>query len=215
MPESRNFDLVIVGLGNPGEDYTHTRHNIGERAVKALAESLGVKFHEDRRLKLEVAKGMCHDRRVVMLFPTAYMNLSGESLKPFVDYYKIAPSEVIVVCDDVDLPVGFLRLRKAGSPGGHNGLKSIEKCLGTQEYARLKIGVGAKREQQDLADHVLSRFTSEEALALPQVIQNAVSILKRLANEEIDKVINDINQRVRPRKEGEENCHESKNTKPL
>lgn len=221
MPDSRSFDLVIVGLGNPGADYTHTRHNIGERAVKALADSLGVKFHEERRLKAEVAKGICNDRRIVMLFPTTYMNLSGESLKAFADYYKIAPSEVVVVCDDVDLPIGYLRLKKEGSAGGHNGLKSIEKCLGTQSYPRLKIGVGAKKDQQDLADHVLGRFTSEEALVLPQVIQNAVSILKRLANEQIDKVMNDINQKIKTqskmdlRKEGEENCHESTTTKPL
>ena len=210
MPESRSFDLVIVGLGNPGADYTHTRHNIGERAIKALAETLGVKFHEDRRLKAEVAKGMCNDRRIVLLFPTTYMNLSGESLKPFVDYYKIAPSEIVVVCDDVNFPVGVLRLRKGGSSGGHNGLKSIEKCLGSQEYPRLKIGVGAKREQQDLSDHVLSKFTSEEVLVLPQVIQNAVFILKRLVNEEIDKVINDMSLL----NEGKEN-HESKKAKPL
>jgi len=273
VPESRSFDLVIVGLGNPGKDYTHTRHNIGERVVRRLAESLGVKLLEERRFRAEVAKGVIYrtrpktlnldisetklnrseafrtkrpapgglgdeedrfskvaacpnpkplvesgmdDRRVALLFPTTYMNLSGESLKAFVDYYKMHPSEVVIVCDDVDLPFGFLRLRKEGSAGGHNGLKSIERSLGTREYPRLKIGVGAKREQQDLADHVLSRFTSEEAASLPEVIENAVDILKRLASEEIDKVMNCINQKVRTfEKEGEENCRESKETKPL
>lgn len=216
MPESRSFDLVIVGLGNPGMDYAHTRHNIGERVVRALADSMGVRLHEERRLKAEVGKGICNDRRIALVFPTTYMNLSGESLRCFVDYYKIAPSEVVVICDDVDLPIGTLRLKKGGSSGGHNGLKSIEKCLGSQEYPRLKIGVGAKRDQQDLAAHVLSRFTSEESLILPQIIENAVGIVKRLANEDIDKVMNETNQKVkRHLNEGEENCRESKTTKPL
>lgn len=216
MPEGRSFDFIIVGLGNPGTEYIHTRHNIGERVVRALADSLGVKLHEERRLKAEVGKGICQDKRVALLFPTTYMNLSGESLRLFVDYYKIAPSEVLVICDDVDLPLGSLRLRKEGSPGGHNGLKSIEKCLGTSLYLRLKIGVGAKKEQQDLADHVLGRFTNEEALMLPEIIEKAVFIVKRLVDEDINKVMNDMNQKVkRLQNEGEENCRESKTTKPL
>lgn len=220
MSEKRSFDLVCIGLGNPGLDYVHTRHNIGERVVKAFAEEIGIRFLLESRFKAQVAKGAYHSSKVALLFPITYMNLSGEAIRGFIDYYKIAPSEIIVLCDDVDLPLGMLRLRKDGRSGGHNGLKSIEKCLGTQDFARLRIGVGAKHEKQDLADHVLGKFTNEEALLLPQVIENAVSALKSLVSEDMDKVMSRVNQKVKQskmdlRKEGEENCHESKKSKPL
>lgn len=192
-----------------------TRHNIGERVVKAFAEEVGARFNDERRFRAQVAKGIWQSSKIAFLFPTTYMNLSGEAVRGFIDYYKIAPSEIVVLCDDVDLPLGTLRLRKEGSSGGHNGLKSIEKCLGSQMFTRLRIGVGAKQEKQDLADHVLGRFTGEEALVLPQVIENAVLVLKRLVSEDIDRVMGSVNQKVKQskmdlRKEGEENCHESK-----
>lgn len=220
MPTKRSFDLVCVGLGNPGADYVLTRHNIGERIVKAFADELGIRFLLESRFRAQIAKGIYNSSKVALLFPTTYMNLSGEAVRSFIDYYKIAPSEIIVLCDDVDLPLGMLRLRKEGRSGGHNGLKSIEKCLGTQDFARLRIGVGAKQEKQDLADHVLGRFTNEEALLLPQVIENAVSTLKSLMSEDMERVMSRVNQKVKQskmdlRKEGEENCHESKYTKPL
>ncbi len=176
MTEQESF--LIVGLGNPGKTYDDTRHNIGFRIVKALAEKHKIAFRPSLiRMKGSIGEGTIREREVRLLLPLTFMNESGLSVRKGIDFYKIPLDHLIVVADDVDLPLGTLRLRERGSSGGHKGLKSIEAHLGTQEYARLKVGVGG-RENGDLADYVLGKFTSEEQSALPEVIDRALEALE-------------------------------------
>lgn len=169
---------LIVGLGNPGKTYDDTRHNIGFKIVKALAEKHQITFRPSLiRMKGSVGEGTIKEKKAHLLLPLTFMNESGASVRKGVDYFEIPLDHLIVVADDVDLPFGSLRLRGKGSSGGHKGLKSVEAHLGTQEYTRLKVGVGG-REKGDLADHVLEKFTKEEQSALPEIIDRAVMALE-------------------------------------
>ncbi|NGX37021.1 MAG: Peptidyl-tRNA hydrolase [Chlamydiae bacterium] len=169
---------LIVGLGNPGKTYDDTRHNVGFRVIKALAAKLGITFRPSLvRAKGSLSEGNIRDKKAYLLLPLTYMNESGIAVRKCADYYKIPIERVIVVTDDVALPFGQLRLRAQGSCGGHNGLRSIEAHLGTQEYSRLRIGV-SNREEGDLADYVLSKFSQEEQRALPDVVASAIEALE-------------------------------------
>ena len=164
---------LIVGLGNPGSSYVGTRHNIGFEVANAIAEKQSIDFREKARFKGLVAES----GSLVVLKPTTYMNLSGESVVASADFYKISSSHIFVIVDDVDLPFGQVRLKINSGPGTHNGLKSIENSLKTNRYPRLKIGVG-NRAQGSLADYVLSRFSVEEQKEIPQIIENAVEAIE-------------------------------------
>lgn len=174
MPE-QNTPVLIVGLGNPGKAYELTRHNIGFRILDEISKQLGVCFQVKKEFKGECAQGCVGERKVYLLKPTTYMNLSGEAVKALTDYYKISPEHVLVICDDVYLPCGRLRLKDRGSSGGHNGLKSIEKMLATNLYIKLKVGVD-QDATWDLADYVLAPFTQQERLKLPEVIAEAADV---------------------------------------
>ena len=145
----------IVGLGNPGEKYRNTRHNIGFLILDQLAENLGLVFKSVPSLQGELAKGIVRDRDLFLLKPMTYMNLSGQSLKKTMDYHKIAPSETMIVADDIYVPFGRFRLRPEGGAGGHNGWKSITECIGSPEIPRLRVGIG-QDPSIELADYVLS-----------------------------------------------------------
>ena len=153
---------LIAGLGNPGKQYEATRHNMGFDTVDCLVEKHnipqgGVKFNA------MYGKGIIGGEKAILMKPLSYMNLSGESLVELVNYYKLDPeSELIVIYDDISFSPGNLRIRESGSAGGHNGVKSIIKCLNTQRFMRIKVGVGEKPKDWDLADFVLGRFTKEE-----------------------------------------------------
>jgi len=169
---------LIVGLGNPGKTYDDTRHNIGFKVVKALAEKHKISFRSSLfRMKGSVGEGIVSEKKAQLLLPLTFMNESGRAVRKAVDYYQLPLGHLIVVVDDVDLPFGTLRLREKGSSGGHKGLKSIEAHLGTQDYTRLKVGVGG-REKGDLADYVLGKFTKEEQSALSEIIDRAVMALE-------------------------------------
>lgn len=169
---------LIVGLGNPGLAYEKTRHNLGFMVVKALADKLGWTFKKTSSLKGELAHGHWKDRHLYLLLPTTYMNLSGEAAKAALDYYKLSASEnFLVIVDDVYLPLGGMRLRIQGSAGGHNGLKNIEQQLGTNQYPRLRLGVGSEDRFQGLHDYVLGRFTENERLELPKIIEKAMEVI--------------------------------------
>ena len=165
MTEQKIEDLpsvyLVAGLGNPGEAYQGTRHNIGFRVVDALAAKHKLVFRKVQSFYGLVAEGNVEGKKVLLLKPQTYMNSSGESLKVCSSYYKIPSSQMFVVCDDIYLPFGSLKIKTSGGAGGHNGLKSIESHLGTQVYMRLKVGVG-NRESGDLAEYVLSPFFDEE-----------------------------------------------------
>ena len=184
--------FVVVGLGNPGKRYAHTRHNIGFRVIEKLAEMLGWSFHEEDRFMGRTAKGLIGDRTVYLLLPATYMNESGQAVRAIAHYYKALAPDVLVVHDDIALPFGTLRIRMRGSPGGHNGLKSIEAHLGSPNYPRLKIGIGDERDGA-LADHVLSPFTEEEQKVLSEFIDQAAKVVYDLLKNDIHKVMAAVN----------------------
>ena len=164
---------LIVGLGNPGKDYAHTRHNAGFRCLDVLAENLGCKVD---KLKFQGLYGQAlyGGRKIFLLKPQTYMNLSGKSVLQLSAYFNIPPARIIVLFDDISLPPGRLRLRADGSAGGHNGIKSIIQEVGSQEFPRIKIGVGAKpNPEYDLADWVLSTFSAKEEKDLQFALSNA------------------------------------------
>lgn len=164
---------LIVGLGNPGKSYDRTRHNVGFAAVEKLAKKHGLSFKKELKFKGSVAEGEIGADPVMILMPLTFMNLSGESVAEVMRYFQIDLSRLIVLVDDVALPLGQLRIRINSGSGGHNGLKSIEECLQSNRYARLRIGVG-DRDEGDLSSHVLGRFSEEEEKLIPAVLERAV-----------------------------------------
>ena len=152
---------IIAGLGNPDLKYDRTRHNIGFRMIDALAEKHGISISEKKHKGL-IGKGMIGGEKVILVKPLTYMNLSGDCIREAADYYKVEPEQIIVLFDDISLDVGKLRIRKKGSAGGHNGIKSIIASLGSDNFPRLKFGVGDKPKNMDLADYVLGHFGKED-----------------------------------------------------
>jgi len=174
------IDWLIVGLGNPGREYARTRHNVGFRAAELLAEQAGVRID---RAKFRALSRSCTlaGQRVLLLEPQTYMNSSGEAVQLAAMYYKLPISHILVLSDDVSLPVGKIRVRAEGSAGGHNGLKSIISHLGSQDFPRVRIGVGAKpHPDYDLADWVLSAFSAEEETALAPAVEHAAAAVLEL-----------------------------------
>ena len=172
---------IIVGLGNPGKEYEHTRHNIGFCVIDALAETYRINVTEKKHKAL-IGKGMIDGKKVLLAKPQTYMNLSGESVRALLDYYKADErEELLVIYDDISLDVGKLRVRKKGSAGGHNGIKSILAHLGHDEFMRIKIGVGDKPKGGDLVNHVLGGFCGEDREKMKESItlakEAAVSVL--------------------------------------
>ncbi len=174
---SKGVEQLIVFLGNPGEQYERTRHNVAWAVADALAEDLNVPI---QRLKFRALTHVCTvgGKKAMLMKPVTYMNLSGEAVGEAARFYKLTPQQVLVVCDDVALPPGKLRLRAQGSAGGHNGLKSVEQHLGSQDYPRLRVGVGAKPHPDfDLADWVLARPQGEDAKAIDDAVQRAAKAI--------------------------------------
>ncbi len=188
---------LIVGLGNPGLKYEKTRHNAGFIIVEALAEKFGLQFKNESRFSGKVAQGVVCGKSLFLLKPQTYMNLSGQSVQQILSFYKIDLNNMIIITDDIALPLGQLRLRKSGSSGGHNGLASIEKSLGSSQYCRLKVGIG-DRAHGTLEDHVLSRFTSDELLVLENVKVNCLEGISLWLTHGIDKAMNQVNKKRDP-----------------
>lgn len=183
---------LIVGLGNPGRAYEMTRHNIGFLVVEAFARKYGLGLKPDSRFLGTIAKGQVREVNVHLLMPATYMNESGRAVRKYCDYFKITPEQLIVISDDISLDFERMRLRERGSSGGHNGHKSLQSCLGTTQYARLKMGVGTDR-RKDLSDHVLGRFSRSEEERLDLFVEKAVDVVSRWLDEDIDAVMNDSN----------------------
>lgn len=190
--------LVVVGLGNPGSKYELTRHNIGTLVAKALVRPLGWSFKEDKRFHALVAKGTCQGKVLHVVLPQTYMNESGQAVGAYLNYYKLKPESVLVICDDVELSFGQLRLRSQGRSGGHNGLKSIEAHLGTREYLRLKMGVGKELASATLAEYVLDNFKPDEFAKLESFIRQGVEVVSDLLSEPSAAVMNRVNRVVPP-----------------
>ncbi len=193
---------LVVGLGNPGHVYAGTRHNVGFMVLDYLSQHPNVGSWHDR-FDAEVAEGMEAGGKVLYAKPQTFMNLSGRSVRQAMDFYKIELPDVLIVCDDIHLPLGKLRVRARGSPGGHNGLKDIERHLGTQDYARLRIGIGAPTGEKPLVDYVLSRFRPGEKEPLENTIAQAAQAVLLWLRDGINVCMNRINadesKKLKPR----------------
>jgi peptidyl-tRNA hydrolase, PTH1 family len=185
--------FLIVGLGNIGDEYTNTRHNIGFIVADALVQSLKATFSAARLAS--VAKASFRGKTVCIIKPSTYMNLSGKAVRYWMNKESIPPENILVVTDDLALPVGTLRLRKKGSDGGHNGLISIIEHLGTQDFPRLRVGIGDDFAKGYQIDYVLSRWTKEEEKILIPKIETAVEIIKSVALVGVDKTMNFFNNK--------------------
>lgn len=188
--------FIIAGLGNPKKEYDNTRHNIGFEAIDALADKYHISV-TDVKNKALTGKGMIGGQKVILAKPLTFMNLSGESIRPLADYYKIdVQSELIVISDDISLPPGQIRIRKQGSAGGHNGLKSIIRQLGSEEFQRVRIGVGEKPGEYDLADYVLGHFSKEERPLMQEGLNKALCAVELILEGNTDQAMNEFNRKV-------------------
>ena len=185
-------EYIIAGLGNPGTEYERTRHNTGFMAVEKAAEKAGVKI-DKLKFKSYTAIGTLAGHRVLFMKPCTYMNLSGEAVTAAMEFYKIPIEHVIVLFDDISLDVGKMRIRKKGSDGGHNGIKNIIYLSGSNEFPRIKIGVGGKPEGWDLADWVLSKFSDEDMKLLSPMFENAVSALGLIMDGKAEEAMGKYN----------------------
>ncbi len=186
---------LIVGLGNPGTQYALTRHNIGFQAIDAIAEINHIQVNKNK-FKAEIGEGTIAGERVVLMKPLTYMNLSGEAVIQCKTWYKISSDDVIVIYDDTTLEVGQMRIRKNGSAGGHNGIKSmISHCGDT--FPRIKIGVGQKPTGWDLADHVLGRFTNEEIEILEPRLKDVNDAVVTMIKKDVDAAMNNYNGKIK------------------
>ncbi len=192
-PEEEMNKYLIVGLGNPGGDYAGTRHNMGYMVLDAFAKASNIVF-EDRRYGY-VSDTSIKGRKVILLKPTTYMNLSGNAVRYWMNKENIQLENFLVISDDISLPLGALRLKARGSNGGHNGLGHIQSVIGTQEYARLRIGIGRDFQPGRQIDWVLGKFEEEELKALSPSIDTAVEIVKSFVLAGIDVTMNQFNSK--------------------
>ena len=184
--------LIIAGLGNPGKEYENTRHNAGFMVMDALAEKIGADISEKKHKAL-CGKGVIGGEKVILMKPQTYMNSSGESIRAAADYYKVDPEDILIVYDDISLAPGQLRIRAKGSAGGHNGIKSIIAHLGTQEFPRVKVGVGEKPARMDLADYVLGRFSKEEQPVIRESADRARTAVAEIITHDVASAMNKFN----------------------
>ena len=185
--------FVIVGLGNPGKKYENTRHNAGFIAIDALASKYGISISEKKHKAL-CGTGIIEGNKVLLIKPETFMNLSGESVRSVMDFYKIDPEEdMLVIYDDISLAPGNIRIRKKGSAGGHNGIKSLIAHTGTQNFMRIKVGVGEKPSGWDLADYVLGHFSEEDQTKLKETMPDIIQATTLIVQGDVDKAMNDYN----------------------
>ncbi|BBC23010.1 aminoacyl-tRNA hydrolase [Pseudanabaena sp. ABRG5-3] len=209
MLENQSISL-IVGLGNPGTEYERTRHNIGFMAVDALAKDWAISLGKEKRFygifgEGRLSSSLAHNGKIRLLKPTTYMNLSGQAVRACADWFKCSPENILVVYDDMDLPLGKLRLRPSGSAGGHNGMKSIISHLGTQNFPRLRLGIGrgaskdnqaiATKANQNVTNHVLGGFTATENKVLPEVLALSNSAVTSILRDGLEKTMSLYNSR--------------------
>lgn len=187
---------LIAGLGNPDEKYENTRHNVGFMVADKLAETIGAKFNQSMK-RAKIASVFYKGEKIIIIKPQTYMNLSGESVAPIADYFRIPKEDILIVVDDVNLSLGKLRMRKSGSAGGHNGLKSVILNLATEEFPRLRIGVGAPAAdingEKDMINHVLGRFSRDEEKTVEEMTEKGAEAALAFCTEGIDAAMNSFN----------------------
>ena len=188
--------FVIVGLGNPSKEYENTRHNIGFDTIDAIADKYHIQVAELKH-KAKIGKGYIGGDKVILAKPLTFMNLSGESVRAIIDYYKVdVETELVVISDDISLLPGQLRIRKRGSAGGHNGLKNIIQHVGGDNFQRIRMGVGEKPKEYDLVDWVLGHFNKEDRKAVDEAIQKAVQAVEIILTDGADAAMNELNRKV-------------------
>lgn len=188
---------IVVGLGNPGNQYIHTRHNTGFLAIDYICKKYGASVNKSAYKGL-VGEAVISGKRALLLKPQTFMNNSGESVRAALDYYKLSPKDIVVIYDDTSFDVGRLRVRADGSAGGHNGIKSIIEHLGTSDFPRIKVGVGKKpHPDYDLASWVLGEFSRAELDALPEVLESATLGLERMLSGDIEEAMQICNKKGR------------------
>ena len=184
---------LVVGLGNPGPEYDQTRHNVGFRCVNALAQAHGLAFDQKKKSKARTADGLIAGRRVLLAKPQTFMNLSGTSVQGLAAFYQIAPENIIVILDDLDLPLGTLRIRPKGGSGGHKGLTDIIQRLGTQDFPRIRFGIGRPPGRMDPAAFVLRRFDQDDLPVVSSAVERAIKAVEVWLVEGIDIAMNRYN----------------------
>lgn len=185
--------FLVVGLGNPGPKYEGTRHNVGFEVVELLADAAGASFSE-KKWKARIAKGRIAGDDVLILEPQTFMNLSGESVGPALGFYKLGTEALIVVHDEVDLPVGAVKLKKGGGHGGHNGLRSLIQHLPDPDFIRVRIGVGRPPPEWDTADHVLSSFGPADRRQIDEAVKSAAEAVEAVIRDGLPKAMNVVNR---------------------
>ncbi|MGG3468394.1 aminoacyl-tRNA hydrolase [Neobacillus pocheonensis] len=184
---------LIVGLGNPGKQYDKTRHNIGFEVIDALSNQMNIPLNQSK-FKGLYGMGFCKGEKVILLKPLTYMNLSGESIRAVMDYYQIELEDLLVIYDDLDLPVGKIRLRQKGSPGGHNGIKSTVAHLGTQQFNRIRIGIDRPVSGMSVPDYVLGRFRPDEFALTQEAVKKSSEACEVWLEKPFLQVMNEYNQ---------------------
>ncbi len=184
--------VLIVGLGNPGPEYARNRHNVGFRVLDGFAQAHQMAFRRILHQAL-IAEGRMAGQRVILAKPQTFMNLSGRSVRPLVSHYRVPLDRLLVVYDDMDLPLGAIRLRPRGSPGGHNGMKSIVQALGTTEFPRLRVGIGRPPGHMNPADYVLQDFRPDEEEILEGVLHRAIQAIRAFIEEGLEAAMNRFN----------------------
>lgn len=188
-----NIMYIIAGLGNPDKKYEHTRHNVGFDVIDVLAQKYNVEL-TDKKHRALCGSGYIAGQKVLLVKPQTYMNLSGESIQAILNFYKLdAEQELLVIYDDISLAPGRIRVRAKGSAGGHNGIKNIIAQTGTQNFARIKVGVGEKPEGWDLVDHVLGHFSKEERALVEDSFSDAVEAAELILQDQLNEAMNRFN----------------------
>ena len=182
--------FLVVGLGNPGSQYEDTRHNIGFKVIDNIAKEYNIEINR-QKFKGVCGEGFINGEKVILLKPTTYMNLSGESVREVVDFYKLTNEDILVIYDDISLDVGRLRIREKGSAGGHNGIKSIIAHLGTDVFPRIKVGVG--QPNVDLVNYVLGKFSKEEMAVLSESIEASTKATSEIIKNDVKEAMNQFN----------------------
>lgn len=186
---------IVVGLGNPSSRYEHTRHNIGFDVIDEVSRRYNIEVTE-KKGKAFCGSGFIEGQKVLLVKPQTFMNLSGDSVSALMNFYKLDPAEdLIVIYDDISLEPGNIRIRKKGSAGGHNGIKDIIAKTGSDQFSRIRVGVGAKPDGWDLADHVLSRFSTEQRKLVDEAIEESVDALALMLQGQTDEAMNRYNRK--------------------
>ena len=183
---------LIVGLGNPEEDYSNTRHNMGFDVINKISEKYNIEVNQKKHKGL-IGKGIIENKKVILLKPQTFMNSSGESIKECINYYKIEIPKILVIYDDIDIEPGIIKLRKQGGPGTHNGMKSVVQQIGTNEFSRIRIGIGSPKGGTDLVEYVIGAIEEEQIPLLEKGIEKASKAAVEILKNGIDIAMNKYN----------------------